>query len=256
MKHLICFLMISFGLISQNIFAQGTAGEEAIYESRYIVDMPNAGVLEKGGFSVYTQAYNNGGILLEFSAAPFTDFNMGLSFSGTNIIGYGGVKWQGLPGVHLRYRIFNETKSIPAFLIGISTQGRGSYSKDDKRFVTPSPGIFLALSKNYKWALGTLSFHGGINYSFEPAIVEKLPNLYAGLEQSLGTSVSFNLEFNSTLNDANKTYMKRKVLLNTSLRWSLAKNVTIELQARDLFQNITMNDNFNRTICLEYINLF
>jgi len=30
------------------LFAQGTAGAKAQYESRYVVDMPTAGIIEKG----------------------------------------------------------------------------------------------------------------------------------------------------------------------------------------------------------------
>ncbi|MFH1052567.1 MAG: hypothetical protein V1779_16735 [bacterium] len=243
-------------LCLNSLSAQGTAGEKAMYESRYIVDMPTAGVLEKGAYTVYSNAFSRGGIMLQLDVSPFSDFVMGLSYSGTNIIGSGEVNWQKIPGVHLRYRFIDETLSLPAFLFGVNTQGRGDFDKTDKRFETYSPGVFLALSKNYKWALGTVAIHGGINYSFEPPSKDNSPNFYIGAEHSIGNSVALNIEFNPTLNDGNKEYMTAKSLLNTSLRWSLAKGVTLELQARDLLGNLTNNKEFNRAICLEYISSF
>ncbi len=243
-------------LQTEILSAKGTAGEKAMYESRYIVDMPTAGVLDKGAFSIYTNTYQNGGIMLQLDASPFTDFIMGISYGGTNIIGSGDVNFQSIPGVHLRYRIIDETTALPAFLLGVCTQGRGDYNKTDKRFETISPGVFLAMSKNYKWSLGTIAVHGGINYSFEPKSDENFLNFYVGMEHSIGKYLALNVEFNPTLNDDNKNYMKNKGLLNASLRWSLARGITLELQARDLFSNMAKYNNINRSICLEYISIF
>ncbi|ROL61917.1 hypothetical protein D9V86_03315 [Bacteroidetes/Chlorobi group bacterium ChocPot_Mid] len=237
-------------------FSQGSAGEKAIYETRFIVDMPTAGVLEKGNFAIYTNAFYPGGIMLQLDASPFSDFLMGISYSGTNIIGFGAVNWQGIPGVHLRYRIIDETLNLPAFVLGINTQGRGDFSSSEKRFQTFSPGVFISASKNYSWALGSVAFHGGINYSFEPSKNENFPNLYLGIEHSIGKSFALNFEFNATLNDENKKYMSNKGLINASLRWSLAKGITLDFQARDLLENMTMNKAFNRAVCLEYISRF
>lgn len=249
-------IVIALVLSYSNAISQGSAGEKAVYESRYIVDMPTAGVMEKGSFAIYTNAYYPGGIMLQIDASPFSDFLMGISYSGTNIIGSGAVNWQGIPGIHLRYRIIDETVTLPAFVIGVNTQGRGDFNSQDKRFQTYSPGVFLSASKNYSWSLGSVAFHGGINYSFEPSKKENFPNFYLGLEHSLGKSFALNLEFNPTLNDDSEKYMSNKGLLNASLRWSLAKGITLELQARDLLENIAMNKAFNRAVCLEYISRF
>jgi len=239
-----------------SLFAQGSAGEKAIYESRYIVDMPTAGTLNKGCYGLYTNTFPQGGIMLQFDASPFNDFLIGLSYSGTNIIGSGEVNWQGIPGVHLRYRFLDETLDLPAFLIGVNTQGRGDFNSKDKRFETYSPGVFLSVSKNYSWALGSVAFHGGVNYSFEPPKKENFPNFYLGFEHSIGKSFALNFEYNSTLNDDNKNYMNNKGLMNASLRWSLAKGITLELQARDLLENMAKYKAFNRAVCLEYISSF
>ncbi len=234
--------------------ARGTAGEQARSESRFIVDMPNAGVLDKYSFSAYSQAFPGGGVLLQFDAAPFTNFNMGVSFSGSNIIGDGEPTWQNLPGVHLRARIIDEKLYFPALAIGFYSQGRGRFHKSKDRFLTQSPGFFLAASKNYKWALGVVSYHFGVNYSIEPKPEKRSPNVYAGLEHSIGSYVSLNVEYNATFDDGE--FRKKKGLLNASLRWSLAKGFTLEIQARDLLEHSAVYSGFNRFVCLEYIAAF
>ena len=255
MRILIFIILLNIFYINYG-FAQGTAGEKAMYESRYIVDMPTAGIIEKGAFAIYSTAFANGGILLELEAAPFTDFNMGISYAGNNIIGSGEVVWQNIPGIHLCYRLFNESKSLPAFVLGINTQGRGSYSSNDERFETYSPGVFLSASKNYRWFLGTVAFHAGTNYSIEPNPPERSPNFYCGLEHSIGSYFSLNFEYNATFDDGDHSYLKQKGLINTAFRWSLSKGITLELQARDLLEHQAGKRGFSRVICLEYINSF
>jgi len=257
MKLAILLLSISYLITAADLAeARGTAGEKAVCESRFIVDMPNAGVLDKYSFSAYSQAFPDGGVLLQFDAAPFTNFNMGVSFSGSNIIGAGEPTWQNLPGVHLRARIIDEKLYFPAIVLGFYSQGRGVFDEGKDRFLTQSPGFFLAASKNYQWALGVVSYHFGANYSIEPKPEKRSPNVYLGLEHSVGSYVSLNVEYNATFDDGDAEFREKKGLLNASLRWSLAKGFTIEIQARDLLEHSAVYSGFNRFVCLEYIATF
>ena len=254
MKKLIMLILLITPLI---LAAQkGSAGSKAYYESRYIVDMPNAGVMPKGSFSIFAVAYNGGGILAEITAAPFKDFNMGISYSGLNIIGEGEVTFQDLPGIHMKYRFIDESKSIPAFVLGVNIQGRDKYYEDLNRFRTMSPGIYMALSKQFLWTLGPVSFHAGVNYSFEPPSDDRAANFYIGFEQGLGNAVSFDFEYNSNTDDKNKTIMKNSGLLNAALRLSLPDGFTVGLQARDLLENYSESHGFTRCLTLEYVNNF
>src|SRR3989339_2152303 len=126
--------IILFLLSSTVVMSQGSSGEKAKYESLYIVNMPTAGIVPKYSFSIYSNIFENSGLFAEINASPFSNFNMGLSFGGTNILGNGEVTWQSLPGVLIRIRIFDESLGFPAILIGFNSQGRGSYSADLKRF--------------------------------------------------------------------------------------------------------------------------
>ena len=245
--------LVTLIFCSSPLFSKGTAGNKAEYESRYIIDQPSAGVLKRGHYSLYAQAYTNGGLMMELNASIFKNFHMGLSFSGSNIIGSGDVLFQKYPGVQLKYRIINETISLPAFTIGINTQGRGEYDSVDNRFSTLSPGIFLSSSKAFDWFMGIGVLHGGISYSIESTSKE-LPNLFLGAEQSIGSSLALLFEYNLNFDDDNERFIRNQNgLLNAAIRWSVVKNLTIELQVRDLLDSQRSYQKFTRFITLEYI---
>ena len=249
--NIFIILLLVFNSI---LYSQGSAGETARFESRYIIDMPTAGLVKQGHYTFYASIYSQGGLMAELSAALFNNFNMGLSISGQNIVGTGDVTWQKYPGIQLRYRLFDEKSYIPAFTIGVSTQGRGVYNKDAERSETLAPGLFLATSKSFIWFLGSMSLHSGISYPFEEKRNTNNPNIYVGFEQSLGKSLSFNFEYNSNLDDNNRKFIDQRGLVNLGFRWAVANNLTLELQLRDVLDNqVQQNNEFTRYIVFEYI---
>ncbi len=255
MRYLICYLTLIVGL-SAFTYGQGAAGDGASYESSYIIDQPTAGILRKGDFSIYTQTYPAGGVLVALSAAPFNNFNMGFSYSGTNVVGTGSVDWQKMPGIQLKLRLLDERISWPAIVIGLNSQGRESYYKEEERFMTHSTGAYLAVSKNYSWALGNIALHAGVNYSFDPPSDNRSGNFYLGVEQSIGNKGSLNFEFNPTMDEYNKLVMSHKGLLNMSLRWSIYNGITVELHARDMLEHYKNSTGFRRSLVFEYISSF
>lgn len=246
-------IVLLLGSFSLNSIAKGTAGKNAVYESRNIVQMPNAGMLAKGSFLVYSEYFASGGLMMQIGAAPFNDFNLGISFSGSNFVGYGDVETQKYPGVQLSYRIINESLSFPAFLVGVNTQGRGDYMEEYEAFQIMSPGLYLAASKSFKWALGEFSLHAGVNYSIEGNPNERNVNFYSGIEHFIGNSLSLNIEYNATTTRFSKNIMKDKGLLNASFRVSLSDGLTVELQTLDLLENLMPKKGFRRSVCVEYI---
>jgi hypothetical protein len=250
----IFFLLIFFN--TDKLMCDGSAGEKSRYESRYVVDLPTSGVVPKNDFALYSNFFAEGGMMVELTAAPFNGFNMGLSFGGTNIIGSGDPNWQNYPGIQIRWRLIDETKLFPAFSIGVNTQGRGKYNPHGKNFQAFSPGLYIAASKNYSWFLGTIAFHGGITFSFEPSSKYRVPNPYLGIEQSLGKNASINIEYNFLTNQNNNKSFSDRGLLNAAIRCSLTDGLTIELQARDLLVHQTSATGFMRTFGVEYIGKF
>lgn len=241
-----CLLMVFITIIPLDILSQGSAGANAFYESRTIVDMPTSGVLQKNTLGINIFAGGGGNVLTDVSFAPFTNFNIGLGYSGNRVLGTGNIDWQGIPAIHLRYRIIDETLTIPAILIGLQTLGRDGVT--NKTFLTRSPGLFAGVSKQFRWALGTISLHGGLGYSVDLGFNGNGTNAWVGLEQSLGSSASLMAEFNPNFNSSTS-----KSLLNLSLRWALVPGVTIELQGRDLFGNLSGSEAWNRTLAIEIV---
>jgi hypothetical protein len=243
--------LLLFVVASVHLHAQASAGEQAASESRYIVDMPTAGVLSRGRFAVDGYVFGNSGVLAEFTASPFTNLQLGLSFGGSGFLGNSNIVFQPLPGFHGRFRALDETLTLPALTVGVSTQGRGEYGGG--RYLTHSPGIFVAASKNFSF-LGSLALHGGINYSFDPILAERFPNAYIGIEKTIGSVVSLVIEYNPTLDDPRVRL--RGGLLNTAVRVSTGRGFTIEVQLRDVFHNLPGATQPYRMARVEFIGSF
>lgn len=226
-------------LYLQIAIAQGTAGEDAKYEYRKLIDMPTAGILDKGNVAISSELLPNGTLLAKIEAGIFKNFNIGLSYGGSNIIGSGSPDWYPFPpGVNLRVRLMDETVIIPAIAIGFDTQGKGEYFEDQKRYSVKAPGLFAAASKNFS-LLGYLSLHGVINYSvLEDKDGDNFINLMLGAEKTIGSSFSLLAEYNFALNDNSTSYFgDGKGYLNVGIRWSIGNGVTIGFDLRDLLQN-------------------
>jgi hypothetical protein len=255
MKYLaLITLLVIFSSLYTN--AQGTAGSNAAYETQFIVDMPTAGIIPKSTFRATTIMASPGNMNIFFEASPFENFALGLSFGGNNIIGSGDVDWQKLPGIFIKYRIVDETLSVPAVALGVITQGRGRYYSEFDRSHVYSPGIFAVASKSFTWWLGNVALHGGLCYSFEPKPELRNINFYLGFEQTLGKSVSINLELNPTMEDGAEQVLDKKGMLNMGLKLSLVEGLTLELQGRDLFSHTKESNGFSRAICIEFISSF
>jgi hypothetical protein len=250
------FFIILLSILPSLLYPQGSAGSKSIYETRYVVDMPTAGVLSRGAISAYALFFTQGGVMVYLDAAPFDNFNFGLSFSGTNILGEGPIEFQKIPGINIKWRIIDETFLTPAILVGFTNQGRGKYYKSYERFQTLFPGVYGAVSKNFKWFMGSFSLHGGLNYSWEQPTGRYYPNIYAGFEHSIGPNGSVQIEMNPNFSDTDGKIMVHNSLLNAALRWSVTKGLTLELIFRDLLNNTRNADGFERWIGIEYINSF
>ncbi len=226
------------------VIAQGSAGEFAVYESQRIVDMPTAGVLPRDCVLFRVLAFEEGGVLIEALLSPLPRLQLGLGYSGTAIIGTQPPRWQGPPAVLLRWRIIEESLVFPAIALGMETLGRGPTF--DAQFTTPAPGIYLTLSKQYRWVLGGVALHGGFGYGFDLRFNGKTLNAWAGLEQMLGRSVAVSIELNPR-----SIEMQLPLLLNTVLRWSVLRGATLELYVRDVLAQTAARS--IRTVGIEMI---
>ncbi|MCZ7611534.1 MAG: YjbH domain-containing protein [Ignavibacterium sp.] len=255
MNNIISIIILIIGFTSLTS-AQGTAGENAKYEHRYLIDMPAAGIMERGSVGITTELLPFGTLIAKVDAGIFDNISIGLSYGGTNIIGSGKPEWYPFPpGVNLRFRIMDETILLPSLTLGFDTQGKGEYFKDEKRFAIKAPGIFAAVSKNFSM-LGYLSLHGAMSYSIlEDKDGDNFVNIMAGLEKTLGSSFSVLFEYNFAFNDnSTNRFGEGKGYMNFGIRWSIAPGVTAGFDLRDLLENKKWNPtSADRALVLEFV---
>ncbi len=247
---LFCFIIICSGLT----LAQGTAGERAKYEYRSIIDMPTAGVLEKGFVGITNDVLPAGVLILKLEVGVFDNVSFGISYGGANIIGAGDPRWYDLPGVNIRFRLFNESTVLPAISMGFDSQGKGEYFDSTSRYEIKSPGFYGAVSKNFG-LLGYLSLHGSVNYSLETKDGDNFLNVYVGFEKTIGADFSIVGEYDFAFNDNNsETYGSGNGYLNMGIRWALGDGFTFGFDLRDLLDNKKWSPGAaDRAIKIEYI---
>ena len=253
MKYIIKTILV-ICIFCSTSFSQGSAGDKAEYEYRYLIDMPTAGILQKGFVGVTSDILPNGVLIAAIEAGVFENVSFGISFGGSNFIGSGNVDWYKWPGVNIRLRILDEAVLLPAITLGFDTQGKGEYFDSLGRYTIKSPGLFAAVRKNFDF-IGYLSLHGAVNYSLEGKDGDNFVNLKIGAEQTLGSNFSLIIEYDFAFNDNNSPgFGEDKGYLNIGLRWTVNSGFTLGFDLRDLRSNKSgTNNSFDRAMRIEYI---
>ncbi len=254
-----------------------------------LVSIPTSGTLPKGTFMIETLLTKNGGMVPKLLVGLNDNFSIGMSFGIQNFIGEKKPERnKETPEVQVKYRIFEETQSMPAFLVGLDTQGYGPYIanatyktglidnpdtdeneaegiKEINRYEQKAWGIYVVLSKNWN-LLGNLGFHIGLNKNaFEVKDNDSDLNIFFGIDKELNRSFSLLLEYNAAINDGNEYYVddpsidnitvgKGLGFLNAGLRWNIAQNLLIEVNFKDI--NLNRDDFANREIKIMYSERF
>ena len=132
------------------IFTFSTSFSQEIVEIeiQQLIDQPTAGSLEKGEYGFDVRLFPGGGALSSLRAGLFDRFMIGISYGGVNIIGRGRPDWNQLPGVLIKYRLFEET-DLPAVSIGFDSQGYGAWADERERNEIKAKGIYAVASKNF-----------------------------------------------------------------------------------------------------------
>ncbi len=253
MKTIITAIALLF-TVPVNSYSQGTAGENAKYEYRTLIDMPTAGVLEKGYVGATTDVLPNGVVIEKLEVGAFDNVSFGISYGGANVIGEGKIDWYKLPGVNIRFRLFNEALTFPAISFGFDSQGKGLYHDSLGRYDIKSPGFYAAASKNFAF-LGYLSVHATASYSLESKDGDNFIDFYVGAEKTLGNSVSLIAEYNFAFNDNETKYFGSDAgYLNAGIKWSIGAGFTLEFDLRDLLSNKKLTPSAaDRALKIEYI---
>jgi len=254
-NRLLCSALLTAATVCVSVAGQGSAGTDGKLEPRFIVDMPTAGMPDKGSMVLDVGFYREGGVQFGLSVGILDRFSLGVSYGGSGIIGSASPVMNPIPGVNVKVRIIEEGLALPAIALGFDSQGRDGYLKDLDRYVVKSPGLFAAASKNFS-ILGYLSIHGGVNYSFERADGDRDVNIYAGVEKTIGPIISVLAEYNFGTNDNNSTVGKGWGYINAAMRLMLGNGLTIGVNLKDMVKNGSNITVANRTVSLEYCRTF
>jgi len=227
--HIGCTLAATLLIASSPAHAQGI-------QPLRLVTAPTAGTLPSRSWMTETHVFDDGGFAQRVSLGIAGLMDVGLSYSGANIIGSRKMVWQPHAGFQVRVRIIEETASTPAIAIGFDSQGDGEYIKALNRFRQKSKGAYLVLSRNYRlW--GNLGFHGGANYSLEDED-DRDPSFWGGIDKDFGKYAALACEYDFATNDNEDDSMTaNRGYLNAALKLSLSESFILEFDVRNILRN-------------------
>jgi hypothetical protein len=256
--NLILIINLLMTVTVETALAQSYAGDGATIEPTMLIDKPTAGLLKRGSYSVSSNFFQNGGMLLGISVGIFEPFTFGISYGGTNIIGHEKIDMNPMPGMNAKLRLIGESSVTPALAIGFDSQGKEPYLSADtlKRYTIKSPGVYIVASKNYEF-LGNFSVHGGFNKSMETSDGDKDLNMYVGAEKSIGRDISIMMEYDFAANDNNSNAIgKGNGYLNFGFRWTWGKGIVVGFNLKNITKNQDNVSVGNRTLQIDYIGNF
>jgi len=243
-------------LLAGRVWGQGVAGTAGGLEPRFLVDVPTAGMLDKGTYALDVDFYQDGGVLFGISTGILDRLSFGISYGGSKLIGSGSPEMNEIPAINVRIRVFEESMVFPAIALGFDSQGKDGYMKDQDRYRVKSPGFFAVASKNYT-LMGFFSIHGGVNYSLERADDDRDINVFAGAEKTIGPILSLVAEYNIGMNDnSGNAIGKGRGYLNAGLKITLGSGLTLGVSMKDIVKNGGDVTVANRTVHLEYARTF
>ena len=244
---------------------------EQPYPPLDLVTIPTGGTLPKGSFAFESLLIKDGGIIPKLSIGITDNFYIGLSYGIQDFIGEEKLNFnKPKPEVQFKYRIYQETKTIPAIVLGLDTQGKGRFLtryesgnndiENFARYEQKAWGWYLVASKNWDLA-GNIGIHIGLNRNtWETDPVEGNDsnaifkdndlNLFFGLDKELNRSFSFLLEYDFALNDNDPEigydlFGRGKGYLNAGIRWMVGKNIMLEIDFNDISKNYVNNQTPN-----------
>ncbi len=231
-------------------------------QPRKLVDCPTAGLLDRGSYDVDLRIFPGGGLLGGVSVGLTDRLLLGVSYGGERIISEEEINWFPQAGVSIKYRVIEETFTLPALALGFDTQGYGAYVENDsleiERFAIKSKGFYCVASKNYK-VLGTpLGFHLGANYSLEDDDRDKDPNIFLGVDKGLGQELAVVAEYDFAFNDDKNiaNFGKGYGYLALGLRMSFGDRLQLELDFMNLVKNRKDIDYVARQARIIYLEYF
>lgn len=249
-KILICIMMVSICSF---------LGAQEMQEFTRLIDVPTAGILQRGEACFPIAIYKDGGLNFGAGVGIVPRLMFGIEYGGNKIIGDKKPDWLPYPAVFVKYRIFDESPDMPGIAIGFDSRGYGAYVEEKprgqdtvevNRHEIKSKGFYAVVSRNFQ-VLGNLGIHGGVNLSTERDDGDKDLNLFLGIDKSINPQISLLVEYDFAWNDnSGQAFGDGKGYLNAGLQIYAAQNVLIKFNFRDILNN--QFENVDRSITFQY----
>lgn len=216
-----------------------------------LIDLPTASVLRPGDIRLGLRMYEEGGMLGKVSVGISNRIMFGVSYGGLNMIGNGEPDWNPTQGVHVSYRVMEETLALPALVIGFDSQGYGRHLKSFynnaprsqqrslsdsghyDRYSIKSRGFFVVVSKGYSpWI--KMGLHAGMNLSLEQKD-DGDPTIFMAADAIISRDIAVLAEYDFATNDDKiRGGDSGKGFLNFGLRWAFYHSMYLEFAIEDL----------------------
>jgi hypothetical protein len=238
-------------------------------QPRKLIDAHTAGSLPKGYYDVGFGFFSGGGLNTAINVGLTNRLSIGIAYQVMGLIGQDEVRGQSFPGGFFKYRLMEESYSLPAIAFGFDSQGGGPFYKKSMseeffpRFYYKSKGLFAAISKSYLFIGQPFGIHLESNYSVVDNQAEseednRYPNFTLGFDQTINDELSLVTEYNLGLDDNNDRDI-RDGLWNAGIKWSLIKTLVIEIDFIDMLSHkkiFDISQDMSREVRITYIDRF
>jgi len=237
-------ILLFFFMFNTSVFAQESqtvtkVSKVRTLQPRRLVDCPTAGLLPRASFDFDIRIYPEGGVIFGLDIGLMKRFMVGMSFGGENVIGEGEPDWNPRIEFAAKYRLINESWSLPAFVIGYDSQGDGAYDDSLDRYTYKSKGFYAVMSKGYAMGEIPVGFHGGINYSLENDDEDKDISLFFGADLMIGDNLGLVAEYDLGSNDdkAKELFGQGYGYLNIGVQWIFSERLFLQFNLKNLLLN-------------------
>jgi len=256
-------ILLLFVMFSTSVFAQQTqtvtkASQVTPLQPRRLIDCPTAGLLPRASFDFDIKIYPEGGVIFGLDIGLMRRFMVGMSFGGENVIGEGDPDWNPRIEFAAKYRLVNESWSLPALVIGYDSQGDGAYDDSLDRYVYKSKGFYAVMSKGYAMGEVPIGFHGGANYSLENDDEDKDISLFFGTDLRFGENLGVVAEYDLGTNDdkAEELFGQGYGYLNIGIQWIFSERLFLQFNLKNLLLNRKDASTWGRGFRIVYFESF
>lgn len=255
---LLWILMLNTAVFAQGIQTSSTVSQTTLLQPRKLVDCPTAGLLPRASFDFDIKMFPQGGVIFGLDIGLMRRFMVGMSFGGENVIGEGKPDWNPRIEFVAKYRLINESWSLPAIAIGYDSQGDGAYDDSLDRYVYKSKGFYAVMSKGYIMGEVPFGLHAGANYSLENDDEDKDVSIFFGADFRFGENLGVVAEYDLGTNDdtAEELFGQGYGYLNVGAQWIFSEKLFLQFSLKNLLLNRKDASTWGRGFRIVYFESF